>query len=283
MLGNHGIRQAAAAWRHPEALLQRRQREVLSASALLQKGEHQLKGRHPHGDVQRLNHQSGSGVTVTAGQELLPQAPPALVREEVALVAAMEQSPWLGAQAIDQVLQIDAPGSLPSRGAIGAWELANPVATQVDDQSVMVQSHRHLAADQARRHRVDDLAHLDRAGAPHPHREQLVVGKAIGRQRAQRLQFLFVAPLPRGVEGAEHLSQQFAVFGGLLEIAAAAQDQLLLQPSFHMAMGCLDDAVLMGHTAVVAAGAQAVVAAECLVARRDVEGVAAVAVAAGGR
>jgi hypothetical protein len=38
--------------------------------------------------------------------------------------------------------------------------------------------------------------------------------------------------LPRGVEGAEHLRQQFAVFGGLLEIAAAAQDQLLLQPSF---------------------------------------------------
>jgi hypothetical protein len=39
-----------------------------------------------------------------------PEVPPALIREEVALVAAMEQGPGLGAQAIDQVLQIDAPG-----------------------------------------------------------------------------------------------------------------------------------------------------------------------------
>ena len=83
----------------------------------------------------------------------------------------MEQSPRFGTQAIDQVLQIDAPGSLLARGAIGAWELANPVATEIDDQSVMVQPHRNLVADQARRHRVDDLAHLDRAGAPHPYRE----------------------------------------------------------------------------------------------------------------
>jgi len=95
---------------------------------LLQEGEHQLKGRHPHGDVQRLNHQPGSGVTVTSGQELLPQAPPALVREQVALVAAMEQGPWFGTQAIDQVLQIDAPGPWAmAAAAISAGELTDPV------------------------------------------------------------------------------------------------------------------------------------------------------------
>ena len=33
---------------------------------------------------------------------------------------------------------------------------------------------------------------------------------------------------------------------------SAAQDQLLLQPPFHMTVGCLDDAVLMGHAAAVA-------------------------------
>ena len=95
---------------------------------LLQEGEHQLKRRHPHGDIQRLDHQPGRAVTVTAGQELLPQAPPALIREQVALVAAMEQSPRFGTQAIDQVLQIDAPGALLARGAIGTRELADPVA-----------------------------------------------------------------------------------------------------------------------------------------------------------
>ena len=50
----------------------------------------------------------------------------------------------------------------------------------------------------------------------------------------------------------------------------------------HVAMGSLDDDVLMGNAAVVSAGAQAIVAVR-LVARRDVEGVAAVAVAADGR
>ena len=96
-------------------------------------------------------------------------------------------------------------------------------------------------------------------------------------------QLLLIAPLARGVEGTEHLSEQLAIFGGIVEIAAAAQDQLLLQPPFHMAVRGLNDAVLMGHAAVVAAGGQPVMGAERLVAGGDVKGVAAVPVAAGGR
>jgi len=37
------------------------------------------------------------------------------------------------------------------------------------------------------------------------------------------LEFLLVAPLPGNIEDAEHLSEQLAVFGGFLEIAAAVQ------------------------------------------------------------
>jgi hypothetical protein len=96
-------------------------------------------------------------------------------------------------------------------------------------------------------------------------------------------EFLLVAPLPGGIESAEHLSEQLAVLGWLLEIAAAAQQQLLLQPPFHMAVRGLENAVLMGNTAVVTAGGKAVVSAEGLVAGGDVEGIAAVTVAAGGR
>jgi len=76
------------------------------------------------------------------------------------------------------------------------------------------------------------------------------------------LEFLRVAPLPGGIEGPEHLSEQLAVFDGLLEIAAAGEDQLLLQPPFHMAMRGLAHVVLMGDVTVVAAGGQAVVGAE---------------------
>jgi len=78
-------------------------------------------------------------------------------------------------------------------------------------------------------------------------------------------QLLLVTPLARGVEGTEHIGQQCAVFGRLVEITAAAEDQLLLQPQFHMAVQFFDDAVVMGHAAVVVTGAQSVVGAERLV------------------
>jgi len=97
VLGDHGIRQRAAAWRQPEALLQQRERQSLALVGLLQEGEHQLKRRHPHRDIQRLDHQSGRAVTVSADQELLPEVPPAFIREKVPLVAAMEQRPRFGA------------------------------------------------------------------------------------------------------------------------------------------------------------------------------------------
>ncbi len=97
MFGDHGIRQGAATRRHPEALLQQRERQGVALVGLMQEGEHQLKGRHPHGHIQRLDHQPGCAVTVTASQELLPKVPPALVGEEVALITAMEQRPRFGA------------------------------------------------------------------------------------------------------------------------------------------------------------------------------------------
>jgi hypothetical protein len=140
----------------------------LALLGLLQEGEHQLIGGHPHRHIQRLDHEPGCRVTVTAAQQALPEVPPVLVGEQLALVAAMQQRPGLGAQAIDQVLQIDAPGPRAmAAGAVGAGQLADPVAAEVDDQPVMVQPHRDLAADQGGRHRVDHLPHLDRAGAAH--------------------------------------------------------------------------------------------------------------------
>ena len=61
---------------------------------------------------------------------LVPEVPPARIRKEVALVAAIGQRPGLGPQAIDQVLQIDAPGPLLAHVAIGAGQLADPVAAR---------------------------------------------------------------------------------------------------------------------------------------------------------
>ena len=126
---------------------------------LLQEGEHQLKGGNPHRHIEGLSHQAGRAIANTAGQQLLPEFPPALIRKEVALVAAIEQRPGLGTQAIDQVLQIDAPGPLLAHVAIGAGQLANPVAAEEHHQPVVMQPHRDLAADQGGRHRVHQLRH----------------------------------------------------------------------------------------------------------------------------
>ena len=109
MLGNHGIRQGAAAWRQPEALLQQRKRQDLALVGLLQEGEHQLKRRHPHGDIQRLDHQPSGGVAITAIAQLLPQLPPALIGEQLPLVTAVQQRPGFAPERIDQMLQINAP------------------------------------------------------------------------------------------------------------------------------------------------------------------------------
>jgi hypothetical protein len=40
-------------------------------------------------------------------------------------------------------------------------------------------------------------------------------------------EFLLVAPLARGIESAEHLSEQLAVLGQLVEIAAAGVPPIL--------------------------------------------------------
>jgi len=63
---------------------------------LLEEGEHQLKGGHTHRHIQGLGHEPGRAITVTTGQELLPELPPTLIWKEVALVAAMQQRPGLG-------------------------------------------------------------------------------------------------------------------------------------------------------------------------------------------
>lgn len=138
MLGNDGIGEALTTGWYPEALLQSGEGQGLAALGLLQEGEHQLKGRHPHRHIEGLHHQTGCAVAITASQQLLPEVPPALIGEQLALVPAMEQGAGLGPQAIDQVLKIDAAGPLFARGSIGAGQLADPVAAQEHHQPVVV-------------------------------------------------------------------------------------------------------------------------------------------------
>lgn len=277
LLGNRAV------GRQPETLLQLRQRQPMPRSGLLQPGEHRLVGRQAAADVEGLHHEPSCGVTVTAGAQLLPEDPPALVGEQLPLVAAVQQRPGLAAQGIDQMVQIDRPGpAVPLNAAVQADQVAGSFAAQQHLQPVMEDPHRHLVADQPRRHGVDDPPHLDRAGAPHRELLDVVVGKAIRRQGPQRRLLLLQATQPGAVVLRRHRSNEGLVGGDRLEIGAATQQQGLLDPSLEVAVGALHPAVLMGDTTVVAAVGQAVVMAEGVVAAGDVGGKAAVAVAAGG-
>jgi hypothetical protein len=166
VLRDIGISHGGAARRHPEALLQERE--------------------------------TGTGAAGLAAERR--------ARAQTRPPARPHKAPWArraGHQsgAPDRCTRPSALGCRCHRcGAAG-----RPSRCPLIDQPVMVQPHRDLAANQVRRHRVDDLPHLDRAGAPRPHREQLVVGKAKGGQWCQPFEFLLMAPLARSIEGAEHL------------------------------------------------------------------------------
>ena len=158
------------------------------------------------------------------------------------------------------------------------------LAAQEQIQPVMAQVHRELVAEQPGGHAVGDGAHLDRAGAPHPHHQRLVVGRAHHRQRPQVQALdgellLHARPL---VQPSADLGHQLPVLGLSGELAAAALDQLLLQPPFPVAMRALDGAVLMGNATIVAGGGEAHMGAELAVAAGEVLGVAAIMVAVAG-
>ena len=70
LLEDDGIGEARATGRHAEALLQSGEEQLLAALGLLQEGEHQLKGGHPHRPIEGLHHQPGRAIAITAGQEL---------------------------------------------------------------------------------------------------------------------------------------------------------------------------------------------------------------------
>ena len=97
-----------------------------------------------------------------------------------------------------------------------------------------------------------------------------IVGGASFRQRLQRRPLQGDLLLMAGVAAADQRVDEGAIGVDVVEVAAAAQQQGVLDRLFEMAMGALDGAVLMGDAAIVAARRHAVVGAERLIAAGDV-------------
>jgi len=147
--------------------------------------------------MQRLDHQTSGGVTITAAAELLPQLPPALIGEQLPLVPAVQQRPRLAPQRIDQVLQLDAPRpSMALDTAVEPHQVAAELPAEQELQPVVEDPQRELLA--------------------------VVVCKAKRRQGPQRRFFLLQPDQPRLVVLLDHLNQEGLVRRQRLEIAATA-------------------------------------------------------------
>ena len=98
-------------------------------------------------------------------------------------------------------------------------------------------------------------------GAPPAH-----LGPVVGvfrhggwRQGSQARQFLLQLPLYQAIAFLHHLPDEVGVVGGGVEIAAAAQDQGLVDGVLQTIVGVLGDAVFVAFTPIDAGGAEAVV------------------------
>jgi hypothetical protein len=105
-------------------------------------------------------------------------------------------------------------------------------------------------ADQSAGHRIDVVADMDGAARidTHPHAPTRL--QSLRRERTQSCQLLSQAWLPARVQLGEHLPHERFVGGSVAKVAAAAQQQRLVERSLELPMALLGVAVLVGRRGV---------------------------------
>jgi len=121
-------------------------------------------------------------------------------------------------------------------------------------------------ADQPGGHRVGVALDVDGAAPVHPHLPPLARLQTRRRQRPQQGQLLLQALLPAPVELGEQAAQEGAVLLAAGEVAAAAQQEGLVQRPLEAVVALLAVAVLVGLPDVDRLGVEAVVPQQRLVA-----------------
>lgn len=136
-----------------EALLQGLQRQALALMTAFKPTQHRLVFRQTAAHIQGFHHQARRRIPISAITQLLPQLPPALVGEQLSLVAAVQKRPRFAPQSIDQVVEINAPGTaMTFTVAVEPHQFTAELPAQQHLQTVMENPHRHPLADQPGRH-----------------------------------------------------------------------------------------------------------------------------------
>jgi hypothetical protein len=136
-------------WPQAVVLPQGGEAEVAAAQLPAQITLHASEVVGSGGDMEGIDHHLGRLIRWYGRQELAPQLPPALRREQVVLQLRPQQRPRFAAQAFDHMAKIDPPpwpahSGAPMQPRQGLHELA----AQEQIQPVMAQVHRELLADQ---------------------------------------------------------------------------------------------------------------------------------------
>lgn len=183
---------------------------------------------------------------------------------------------------VDDVMVVDHVDANPIPPAPAARVADDVGSAEPGLDAVIVDMDAQPLADEAGRSAVEDLVDEEAASASDPGKDLGEIGRPLRRQRAQGgdlgAQGLLAAAISPGDELVDEAAE--VIDGG--EVAAAAQDQRLIEGGFEMAVMRFDRAVLVGLAAIVAAGDQTVVATEGLVAPGDVLGLVTAEIAEGG-
>lgn len=189
--------------------------------------------------------------------------------KEIRLVAIVREGSRLADQPVDDVPVVHAmlaPAPQPRHHL--HLLLAVP-----DLDPLGVQAGLDPLADQPATHRVDIAFDADGAARLHPHLQPLARFQPMRRQRSQQGSLLGEAVEATRVTLSQQLPQEPLVGLAAGKIAAAPQQQALLQGSLELVVALLTVAVLMGLAGVDRLPGQAVVAQQSLVASLEDLGV----------
>jgi hypothetical protein len=182
--------------------------------------------------------------------------------EQVRPVAVVGECPRLADQPVDDVPVIDAVLATAPQSR----QILDPLLGVPHLDPLGIHPRFDPLADQPTGYRVGVALDVDGAAAIHPHTQPFARLQPPSRQRPQQRHLLGQPHLPVGVELLEQLPQEVLVGRAALEVAAAPQQQGLLQSPLELAVTLLHIAVLVGLSGLDRLPLQLVVSQQGLIA-----------------
>lgn len=161
--------------------------------------------------------------------------------KQVLTITVVVESSRLAHQLIDDVSVIDGMLVAPDQ----ARQRVHVRARVPDFHALSVQPGFNLLAHQTAMHRVRVAVDVDQAAAVHAHRHAQATVQPLLRQLPEHGEFRGVPRLARRVARGHHFLEKAAILIAAAEVAAATQQQRLVDGGFEMPVGRLTVTVLV--------------------------------------